>query len=82
MIKFVKCPYCGNQQKIVIDSTLTTFTPAESEFLQNECLKILKKIKKLQHKHDFEVKLGWKLNYIKNQISTLQKIHDILTEHL
>lgn len=25
MIKFVKCPHCGNQQKMEIDATLAKF---------------------------------------------------------
>jgi len=82
MIKFVKCPHCGSQQKIVIDTTLAKFTPAESEILQKECLKILKRIQKLQCKHDFEDLPNWKLNDVNNQLAALQKIHDILTEHL
>lgn len=82
MIKFVKCPHCGNQQKMVIDTKLAKFFPEESEILQKECLKILKRIQKLQYKHDFEDLPNWKLNNINNQLATLQKIHDILTEYL
>lgn len=82
MIKFIKCPHCGNQQKMVIDTKLVKFFPEESEILQKECLKILKRIQKLQYKHDFENLPNWKLKDINNQLATLQKIHDILTEHL
>ncbi len=82
MIKFVKCPHCGSQQKMKIDTTLVKFYPEESEILQKECLKFLKRIEKLQYKHDFEDLPSWKLNDVNNQLSTLEKIHDILTEHL
>lgn len=54
MIKFVKCPHCGNQQKIEIDATLEKFDQNESEILQKECFKIFKRIEKLQYKHYFE----------------------------
>lgn len=82
MIKFVKCPHCGNQQKIEIDTNLAKFLPEESEILQNECLKLFKRIEKLQYKHDFEDLSNWKLYNVNNQLATLQKMHDILVEFL
>lgn len=82
MIKFVKCPHCGNQHKIEIDETLAKFNHHESEILQKECFKIFKRIEKLQHKYDFEDLPNWKLNDVNNQISALEKIENILSEHL
>ena len=82
MIKFVKCPHCGNQQKMEIDATLAKFDHKETEILQKECFKIFKRIEKLQYKHDFEDLPNWMLNYINNQISALKKIEDILSAHL
>lgn len=82
MIKFVKCPHCGNQQKIEIDATLAKFDHEESEILQKECFKIFKRIEKLQYKHDFEDLPNWKLNDVNNQISALKKIEYILSAHL
>ena len=82
MIKFVKCPYCGSQQKMEIDATLAKFDPEESEILQKECFKILKRIEKLQYKHDFVDLPSWKLDEVNNQLSALNKMHDILTAHL
>ena len=82
MIKFVKCPHCGNSQKMEIDTTLEKFDGEEVEILQNECFKIFKRIEKLQYKHDFENLPNWKLNDVNTQISALKKIEHILSEHL
>lgn len=82
MIKFVKCPHCGNRQKMEIDTTLEKFDENEYEIIEKECFKILKRIEKLQYKHDFEDLPNWKLYDINTQLSTLRKIHNILTEHL
>lgn len=82
MIKFVKCPHCGSQQKIEIDATLAKFDHEETEILQKECFKIRKRIEKLQYKHDFEDLPNWKINDVNNQISALEKIENILSEHL
>lgn len=82
MIKFIKCPHCGNSQKMEIDTTLAKFDGKEVEILQNECFKIFKRIEKLQYKHDFEDLPNWKLNDVNAQISALKKIEQILSEHL
>lgn len=50
----------------------------ENEILQNECLKIQRRIDKLQQKHDFEDLTSWQLNDVNNRISALKKILDIL----
>ncbi len=57
---------------------MSNFTGEENEILQNECLKLQRRIDKLQYKHDYFDLTSGKLNEVNNQISALSKILDIL----
>ncbi len=78
ILKYVKCEHCGSTFNVKLDDRLEKFEGDENEFLQKECLKIQKRIEKLQYKHDFEDLSNWKLNNVNNQISALTKILDVL----
>lgn len=82
MKKFVKCSHCGNCEWFDIDVTIAKFDHRENEILQKECLKLQKRIDKLQHKHDYEDLSNWKLNEVNEQISALTKIQEILEWHI
>lgn len=82
MKKFVKCPHCGNCQFVEIDTAITKFEGEENELLQNECLKLQKRIDKLQYKHDYEDLSNWKLNDVNNKLLVFTKIKDILEEYI
>ena len=82
MIKFVKCPHCGNSQKMEIDTTLEKFDSKEVEILQNECLKLFKRIEKLRYKHDYENLTNYQLYDVNLKISALTKIENVLEKCL
>ena len=67
-----------NLFNVKLDDNLEKFEGEENEFLQNECLKLQKRIDKLQYKHDFEDLSNWNLNKVNMQLSALTKIKDIL----
>ena len=57
---------------------MSNFTGEENEILQNECLKLKRRIEKLQYKHDYYDLSSWDLNVVNLKISALTKILDIL----
>nr|DAS78116.1 MAG TPA: protein of unknown function (DUF3797) [Caudoviricetes sp.] len=80
--KYVKCPHCGSGCMTDVEVSLVKFFPEENEILQNECLKLQKRIDKLQTKHDEGCLSNWQLNETNNKLSTLKKILDILEKHI
>ena len=54
----------------------------ENEILQNECLKIQKRIDKLQQKHDFEDLTSLQLNEVNNKISVFKRMLEVLEEEI
>lgn len=76
----IRCPKCGKH--FDFDTKIKKFEGHENEFLQNECLKLTKRIDKLQYKHDFEDLANWKLNEVNMQISALSRIRDILEDYI
>lgn len=83
MRKFVKCKHCGNYEIIEIDTNIAKFDDMhENEFLQKECLKLKKRIDKLQYKHDHVDLNSWQLNNVNMQLSALIKIVDILEQYI
>lgn len=77
-LKYVKCNHCGSAWHVELDDNLEKFEGDENEFLQNECLKLQKRIDRLQYKHDFEDLSNWNLNKVNMQLSALTKIKNIL----
>lgn len=80
-MKIIRCPYC---QRVINSpkSEKRSYTPDESEILQNECLKLRRRIEKLQYKHDFEDLPSWKLNDVNNQLSVLKRMLEVLEEEI
>lgn len=78
MLKYVKCKHCGSGLQVKSDDNLEKFEGDENEFLQNECLKLQKRLDKLQYKHDFEDLSSGQLEDVNMKISALKKIKDIL----
>lgn len=83
MKKFIKCKHCGNCEIIDIDTNIAKFCDGdENEFLQKECLKLKKRIDKLQYKHDYVELTSWQLRDVNMQLSALTKIVDILEQYI
>ncbi len=78
ILKYVKCNHCGSAWHVKLDDNLEKFEGDENEFLQNECLKLQKRLDKLQYKHDFEDLSSGQLEDVNMKISALTKIKDIL----
>lgn len=76
----IRCPMCNKHFEY--NTNIKKFEGAENEFLQKECLKIIKKIDKLQNKHDYEDLPNWKLNEVNMQLSALSRIRDILEDYI
>ena len=78
-----RCPYCN---KILPDflkeEKKQSFTSNENELFQNECLKIHRRIEKLQYKHDYEDLSNWKLNQVNDQLNVLNRILEILEREI
>lgn len=75
----IQCKYC----KRFIDTETVGKkkgfeNPRGNEILQNECLKIQKRIDKLQQKHDFEDLTSWQLNEVNDKISVYTRMLEIL----
>ena len=74
-----RCPFCNKilpdflkeEQKIKL-------TSRENEILQNECLKLQRRIEKLQYKHDYENLTNWQLNEVNDKISVYKRILELL----
>ena len=76
----IRCPKCN--KFFEYDKKVKKFEDEENEFIQNECLKLTRRIDRLQYKHDFEDLTSWKLNNVNMQISALLKMRDILEDYI
>lgn len=78
-----RCPFC---KKILPDlikkENKIKLTSRENEILQNECLKLKRRIEKLQYKHDFEDLPSWKLGDVNNQLSVLDRMLEVLEKEI
>ena len=78
-----RCPHC---QKILPDflkeEKSIKFTSRENKILQNECLKLHRKIEKLQYKHDYENLTNWQLNEVNDKISVFSRMLEILEREI
>lgn len=78
-----RCPFC---KKILPDflqeEKKIKFTSRENEILQNECLKIQRRIDKLQYKHDYEDLTSWQLNEVNYKLSVLKRMLEVLEEEI
>lgn len=75
----IQCKYC----KRFIDTETVGKKkgfedPRENEILQNECLKLQRRIEKLQYKHDYENLTNWQLNEVNDKISVYTRMLEIL----
>lgn len=80
--KYVKCPHCGSGCMTDVEVSLVKFFPEKKEVLQKECLRLRKRFDNLQLKHDEGYLSNWQLEETNNKLSTLEKILDILENHL
>ena len=79
----IQCKYCKRFIDTDSEKKKNGFEePRENEILQNECLKIQKRIDKLQQKHDFDDLTSWQLNETNRQLSVLRKILEVLEKEI
>ena len=79
----IQCKYCKRFIDTETVGKKKDFEdPRENEILQNECLKIQRRIDKLQQKHDFEDLTSWQLNEVNRQLSVLRKILEVLKKEI
>lgn len=73
----VECKYCKGNFNVEPEDISLKFEGDENEFLQNECLKLEKRIDK--YKDDLRPGLtAWKVRDLEIKIRSLIKIRDIL----
>lgn len=73
----VECKYCKRNFNVEPEDISLKFEGDENEFLQNECLKLEKRIDK--YKNDLSTsKTAWKVRDLEIKIRSLTKIRDIL----
>ena len=78
----VKCKYCESCFNVEPTDDNYKFENRENDFLQNECLKIEKRIDKLKSRLDSKDVSSYQCMVIGNQISALQKIQNILENYI
>lgn len=73
----VECKYCKSNFNVEPEDISLKFEGYENELLQNECLKLEKRIDK--YKNDLSTnKTAWKVRDLEIKIRSLTKIRDIL----
>lgn len=79
----IQCKYCKRFIDTDSEKKKNGFEePRENEILQNECLKIQKRIDKLQQKHDFDDLTSWQLNETNRQLRVLRRILEVLEKEI
>ena len=79
----IQCKYCKRFVDTDSEKKKKGFEDSrENEILQNECLKIQRRIDKLQQKHDFDDLTSWQLNEVNRQLSVLRKILEVLEKEI
>lgn len=79
----IQCKYCKRFIDTDSEKKKKGFEDSrENEILQNECLKIQRRIDKLQQKHDFDDLTSWQLNEVNRQLSVLRKILEVLEKEI
>lgn len=79
----IQCKYCKRFIDTDSEKKKNGFEePRENEILQNECLKIQKRIDKLQQKHDFNDLTSWQLNETNRQLRVLRRILEVLEKEI
>lgn len=77
----IKCKYCDRFFNFEPKDDSLKFENSENEFLQNECLKLEKRIDK--YKNDLHAgQLSWKQRDLEIKIRSLIKIRDILERYI
>lgn len=77
----VKCKYCDRSFNFEPEDDSLKFENSENEFLQNECLKLEKRIDK--YKSDLHAgQPSWKQRDLEIKIRSLIKIRDILERYI
>lgn len=77
-----RCPFCKRILPDFIQEEKTKLTSRENEILQNECLKLQRRIDKLQYKHDYENLTSWQLNEVNDKISVFKRMLEVLEEEI
>lgn len=78
-----RCPFC---KRILPDylkeEKKQEFSSRENEILQNECLKLQRRIDKLQYKHDYDDLTSWQLNEVNDKISVFKRMLEVLEDEI
>ena len=73
-----RCPFCNRILPDFIKEEKIELTSRENEILQNECLKLQRRIDKLEYKHDYEDLTSWQLNEVNDKISVYKRMLEVL----
>lgn len=73
-----RCPFCNRILPDFLQEEKHTYTSRENEILQNECLKLQRRIDKLEYKHDYEDLTSWQLNEVNDKISVYKRMLEVL----
>ena len=74
-----RCPFCNRiLPDFLQDEKKQNLTSRENEILQNECLKLKRRIEKLEYKHDYEDLTSWQLNEVNDKVSVFKRMLEVL----
>lgn len=74
-----RCPFCNRiLPDILQGEKKIKLTSRENEILQNECLKLQRRIDKLEYKHDYDNLTSWQLNEVNDKISVYKRMLEVL----